>query len=66
MRINSLIEDRQVIRSILEHLGLWTVRWKLPPKIHAPLEIAGATDELFTRTYIFVNSRLLQQTQDEV
>jgi len=31
MRIISFIEDRQVIRDILTHLGLWLVRSRLPP-----------------------------------
>jgi hypothetical protein len=36
MRIISSIEDPQVIRDILEHLGLWLVRSRPPPKIHDP------------------------------
>jgi len=35
MRIISFIEDRQVIRDILTHLGLWLVRSRPPPKICA-------------------------------
>jgi hypothetical protein len=35
MRIIS-IEDPSVIRAILEHLRLWLVRARPPPKIHAP------------------------------
>jgi hypothetical protein len=34
MRIISFIEDRQVIRATLEHLGIWLVRARPPPKIH--------------------------------
>ena len=34
MRIISFIEDAQVIRDILTHLGLWLVRSRPPPKIH--------------------------------
>jgi hypothetical protein len=34
MRIISFIEDRQVIRAILGHLGLWLARARPPPKIH--------------------------------
>ncbi len=37
MRIISFIEDRQVIRDILQHLGLWFIRSRPPPKIHDPL-----------------------------
>ena len=36
MRIISFIEDQQVIRDILQHLGLWLVRSRPPPKIHNP------------------------------
>ena len=36
MRVISAIDDGQVIRAILEHLGLWLVRSRPPPKIHAP------------------------------
>ena len=37
MRIISFIEDREVIKAILKHPGLWLVRWKPTPKAHAPL-----------------------------
>jgi hypothetical protein len=36
MRIVSLIEDREVIKAILKHLGLWLDRSKPTPKAHAP------------------------------
>ena len=36
MRIISFIEDQQVIRDILTHLGLWLVRSRPPPKILDP------------------------------
>jgi hypothetical protein len=36
MRIISSIEDQSVIRAILEHLGLWIVKSRPPPKIHDP------------------------------
>jgi len=35
MRVISAIDNRQVIRAILEHLGLWLIRSKPPPKAHA-------------------------------
>ncbi|WP_139198480.1 hypothetical protein [Syntrophus gentianae] len=35
MRIISFIEDAQVIRDILTHLGLWLVRSRPPPKMHS-------------------------------
>jgi hypothetical protein len=37
MRIISFIEDREVIKAILKHPGLWLVRSKPTPKAHAPL-----------------------------
>jgi hypothetical protein len=43
MRIISFIEDAQVIRDILTHLGLWLIRSRPPPKIHAPPNIEYAT-----------------------
>ena len=36
MRIISFIEDPSVIRDILNHLGLWLVRARPPPKAHTP------------------------------
>ena len=47
MRIISFIEDREVIKTILKHLGLWLVKTKpVPysireptPKAHAPLAL---------------------------
>jgi hypothetical protein len=30
------IEDPSVIRAILDHLGIWLVQSRPPPKIHAP------------------------------
>ena len=35
MRIISFIEDREVIKAILKHLGLWLVKSKPTPKAHA-------------------------------
>jgi len=37
MRIISFIEDPSMIRDILNHLGLWSVRARPPPKVYAPL-----------------------------
>ncbi len=34
MRIISFIEDREVIKAILKHLGLWLVKLKPFPKAH--------------------------------
>ena len=36
MRIISFIEDREVIRAILNHLELWLVKSRPIPKAHAP------------------------------
>jgi hypothetical protein len=45
MRIISFIEDAQVIREILTHLGLWLVRSRPPPKIHDPPNIEYAPSD---------------------
>jgi hypothetical protein len=42
MRIVSLIEDQEVIRTILQHLGLWDIRSRLTAKGHAPPALAPA------------------------
>jgi hypothetical protein len=36
MRIISSIEDQDVIKTILKHLGLWLIRSRPPAKAHAP------------------------------
>ncbi|MGA2466252.1 MAG: hypothetical protein ABSH06_18110 [Thermodesulfobacteriota bacterium] len=36
MRIISFIEDREVMKAILKHLGLWLVKSRPTPKAHAP------------------------------
>ena len=36
MKIISFIEDEEVIRKILKHLGLWEVKQKPPPRANAP------------------------------
>ena len=36
MRIIRFIEDREVIKTILKHLGLWLVKSRPIPKAHAP------------------------------
>jgi hypothetical protein len=36
MRILAFIEDREVIKAILKHLGLWLVRSKPAPKAQVP------------------------------
>ncbi len=44
MRIISFIEDPSVIRDILNHLGLWLVKARPPPKAHVP---PGKHDTLY-------------------
>ena len=36
MKIIAYIEDKEVIRKILKHLGLWEAKKRLPPKIKSP------------------------------
>ena len=36
MRIISSIEDQELIKTILKHLGLWLIRSRPPAKAHAP------------------------------
>ncbi|PIP05878.1 MAG: hypothetical protein CO012_03985 [Syntrophobacterales bacterium CG_4_8_14_3_um_filter_49_14] len=40
MRVISFIEDVQVIRDILTHLGLWIIRNRPPPKICAAITLS--------------------------
>ena len=46
MRVISAIDDRLVIRAILEHLGLWLIRSRPPPKINDPPNREYATADL--------------------
>jgi hypothetical protein len=52
MRVIGSIEDQSVIRDILEHLGLWLIRSRPPPKAHAPpiREYAAVNLQLQTHT----------------
>ena len=36
MKIISFIDDSEIIKTILNHLGLWNVKRKLPPCAHGP------------------------------
>jgi len=36
MRILSFIQDREIIKAILKHLGLWLVNLPPAPKAHSP------------------------------
>jgi len=36
MRIISFIEDEEVIKKILKHLGLWEIKTRPPPRSNAP------------------------------
>jgi hypothetical protein len=51
MTIISFIEDLSVIRAILEHLGLWLVRSRPPPKAHAPPTWEYAAVDLQLQTH---------------
>lgn len=51
MKITSFIEDAQVIREILTHLGLWLVRSRSPPKSHDPPNIEYAAADLQIQTH---------------
>jgi len=39
MRIIAFIEDNEVIKKILKHLGLWEVKPRPPPKAARPTKI---------------------------
>jgi hypothetical protein len=45
MKIISSIEDQEVIKTILSHLGLWLTPSKPPAKAHAPPVREYATDD---------------------
>ena len=36
MRILSFIDDSEIVRKILKHLGWWDVKRKQPPRAHGP------------------------------
>ncbi len=36
MKVISFIEDQEVVKKILKHLGLWGLKSKPPPKANAP------------------------------
>lgn len=38
MKVISFIEDPDVIKKILKHLGLWLVKPKVPPRANGPPE----------------------------
>jgi hypothetical protein len=45
MRIISIIEDREIVKTILQHLGLWPIRSRPPAKAHALPSCEYATDD---------------------
>ena len=51
MRVIGSIEDPSVIRAILEHLGIWLVRSRPPPKAHAPPIREYAAVDLHLQTH---------------
>jgi len=42
MRVIAFIEDREVIRKILTHLGLWLIKTRPRPVAHAPPQLAAS------------------------
>ena len=44
-KIIAFIEDEEVIRKILKHLGLWEVKKRAPPKIKSPPFTKNISDE---------------------
>jgi len=42
MRVIDFIEDQEVIRKILTHLGLWQIKARPRPVAHAPPDLAAA------------------------
>jgi len=57
MRIISSIEDREVIKTILNHLGLWLIRSMPPTKAHAPpageYAVGGSSHTVFPDNTIY-------------
>ena len=51
VRIISSIEDPSVIRAILDHLGIWLVRSRPPPKIYNPPIREYAAVDLYLQTH---------------
>jgi hypothetical protein len=46
MRIISSIEDQDVVKALLQYLGMWTIRPRPPAKAHAPSGSRYATDDI--------------------
>jgi hypothetical protein len=57
MRIISSIEDQEVIKTILNHLGLWLIPSKPPAKAHAPPVREYATDDACPTDFPFLSPR---------
>jgi hypothetical protein len=64
MRIISIIENGDVIQVILKQLGLWLVRSKPPPKIHAPPLVVVAHYPPYPHPS--PDTHFLRQAQDSV
>ena len=45
MRIISFIEDQEIIKTILKHLGLWESRSRPSANAHAPPELSNLVEE---------------------
>jgi len=39
MKVISVIEDEEIIKKILKHLGLWEIKARPPPRVTGPLKI---------------------------
>jgi hypothetical protein len=48
MRIISVIEDEEVIKKILKHLGLWDLKARFPAKATGPPKIAECSIDYST------------------
>jgi hypothetical protein len=56
MKIISFIEDEQIIRKILKHLGLWEIKQRPPPRANAPP----------TKTYIDYTDSQIPSYEDDL
>ncbi|MCX5847259.1 MAG: hypothetical protein NTW12_13035 [Deltaproteobacteria bacterium] len=45
MRIISSIEDGEIIKAILKHLGIWLIKSNPPPKAHGPPSVEHVMDD---------------------
>ena len=55
MRIISIIQDQEVVKTILKHLGLWLIRSKPPAKAHGSPSCKYAEDDT-DHTAVYANA----------